>query len=170
MHVLEAVRKRRSVRNFLSKNIPDEVMDLLVDSLIWAPSAGNLQSRRFYVIREERLRKELAAAAFNQTFIGKAPLVVVCCTDSRIGSKYGRRGIELYTVQDVAASIMCMMLTAQENGLGTCWVGAFRGEEVSKILGLTAGFQPVALVPVGYPERIPKPTSRLPSSDLVMFR
>lgn len=170
MNVMEAVKKRRSIRNFLDKDIVKEVMASLIDALVWAPSAGNLQSRRFYMVRDGKLRKELASAALNQTFIREAPVVIVCCTDSRIGRSYGQRGIELYTIQDVAASIMCMMLTAEENGLGTCWVGAFREDEVAGILDLPAQYRPVALVPVGYPSRIPKPTSRLPSHDLVVFR
>lgn len=170
MNVLEAVRKRRSIRSFLDRDVPEEVTDALIDSLIWAPSAGNLQSRRFYIVKDEKLKKKLAAAALNQTFIREAPLVVVCCTDSRIGRSYGQRGTELYTIQDVAASIMCMMLTAEEKGIGTCWVGAFREEEVSRVLDLPAHHRPVALVPVGYPSRIPKPTSRLPSEDVVVFR
>jgi nitroreductase len=170
MNVLEAVKKRRSIRNFLKKDVPEEIVDVLIDSLIWAPSAGNLQSRRFYLVKNETLRKKLAAAALNQSFIQEAPLVTVCCTDSRIGRSYGQRGIELYTIQDVAASIMCMMLAAEENGLGTCWVGAFHEDEVSKVLDLPGHHRPVALIPVGYPSRIPGPTSRLPSQDLVVFR
>jgi nitroreductase len=170
MNVLEAVRRRRSIRNFLEKDIPEEVAAVLIDALIWAPSAGNLQSRRFYMVKDEKLRKKLAAAASDQAFIHEAPLVIVCCTDSRIGRRYGQRGTELYTIQDVAASIMCMMLAAEENGLGTCWVGAFDEGEVSKILGLPGHHRPVALVPLGYPSSIPRPTSRLPSQDVVVFR
>ncbi|MEJ2695173.1 MAG: nitroreductase family protein [Candidatus Sulfobium sp.] len=170
MDVLVAVKRRRSVRNFLGKDIPEEIVAVLIDSLIWAPSAGNLQSRRFYMVKDEELRKKLAGAALNQTFIREAPLVLVCCSDSRIGRRYGQRGIELYTIQDVAASIMCMMLAAEEKGLGTCWVGAFNEAEVSRTLDLPAHHRPVALVPVGYPSRIPKPTSRLPSQDVVFFR
>ncbi|MEJ2683806.1 MAG: nitroreductase family protein [Candidatus Sulfobium sp.] len=170
MNVLEAVRKRRSIRNFLERDIPEEVVAALIDSLIWAPSAGNLQSRRFYMVKEKRLRKELAAGALNQNFIRDAPLVTVCCTDSRIGRRYGRRGVELYTIQDVSVSIMCMMLTAEEKGLGTCWVGAFDEAEISRVLDLPAHHRPVALVPVGYPSHIPAPTSRLPADEVVEFR
>lgn len=170
MNVLEAVRKRRSIRNFLERDIPEEVVAALIDSLIWAPSAGNLQSRRFYMVKEKKLRKELAAGALNQNFIRDAPLVTVCCTDSRIGRRYGRRGVELYTIQDVAASIMCMMLTAEEKGLGTCWVGAFDEAEISRVLDLPAHHRPVALVPVGYPSHIPAPTSRLPADEVVALR
>jgi nitroreductase len=54
-----------------------------------------------------------------------------------------------------------MMLVAHENDLGTCWVGAFREEEVSHILDLTDNFRPVSIVPVGYPSRVPHPTPRV---------
>ncbi len=58
---------------------------------------------------------------------------------------------------------------AEENGLGT-WVEAFDEDEVSKILGLPVHHRPVALIPLGYPSIIPKPTSRLPSNNVVVFR
>src|SRR4030066_1991117 len=151
MDILKAVKERRSVRDFQKKGIPEEIVDKLIDALIWAPSAGNLQARKFYFVKDERTKKKIAAAALNQNFISEAPLVIVGCTDSRISSKYGERGIYLYSIQDVAVSIMGMMLVAHENGLGTVWVGAFREEEVFDILKLPKNLRPVAIVPVGYP-------------------
>lgn len=170
MDVARAVRERRSIRSFLRKDIPEDVLYKLVDALIWAPSAGNLQSRKFYFIKNEKIRKEIAAAALNQDFIASAPVAVVCCTDSSIESHYGERGIRLYSIQDVSASIMQMMLVACENGLGTCWVGAFREKEVSVLLELPANLTPVAIVPVGYPERLPKATARVSIDKAVAFK
>ena len=170
MDVFQAVKERRSNRSFLGKDIPEDVLSKLIDALRWAPSAGNLQSRKFFFIRDEKTRKQIAVAALNQDFLSTAPVVVVGCADSSIGIRYGRRGIELYSIQDVAVSVMAMMLVAHENGLGTCWVGAFQEAEVSKVLNLPENLRPVALIPVGYPERIPKPPSRLPVKDLVEFR
>jgi nitroreductase len=170
MDVFQAVKERRSIRSFLQKDIPRDVLSKLIDALRWAPSAGNLQSRKFYIISDEMTRKQLAVAALNQDFLSTAPVVVVGCADSSIGIRYGRRGIELYSIQDVAVSVMAMMLVAVENGLGTCWVGAFQEAEVSKILNLPENLRPVAIIPVGYPERIPKPTSRLSAKELVEFR
>jgi nitroreductase len=170
MDVSAAVKGRRSVRKFLEKDIPEEILQRLIDALIWAPSAGNLQSRKFIFVRDPKLKERIAVAALNQEFIRSAPLVVVCCTDSAIAGRYGQRGKELYTIQDVSASIMCMMLVAYENQLGTCWVGAFREEEVSVILGLPGGLRPVSLVPVGYPEKVPGPTPRVSAREAVSFR
>jgi len=169
MEVFSAVKERRSIRSFLQKDIPENILSRLIDALIWAPSAGNLQSRKFYFIRDDGTKKKIAAAALNQNFIANAPVLVVCCADSRISIRYGRRGIELYSIQDVAVSVMAMMLVATENKIGTCWVGAFQEPEVSRILDLPANLRPVALVPVGYPEIIPNPTPRPAAKDIVEF-
>jgi nitroreductase len=169
MDILKAVRERRSVRNFHKKKIPEELVNKLIDALIWAPSAGNLQARKFYFITDEKIKKKIAAAALNQNFIAEAPLVIIGCTDSRISSKYRERGVYLYSIQDVACSIMGMMLVAHENGLGSTWVGAFHENEVSRILDLPKNLNPVAVVPIGYPSSIPSPTPRVSKEEAVEF-
>lgn len=167
MDILKAVKERRSIRDFQKRKIPDELVDKLMEALIWAPSAGNLQSRKFYFIKDEKTKKKIAAAALNQNFIAEAPLVIVGCTDSRISYKYGERGVYLYSIQDVALSIMGMMLVAHENGLGSCWVGAFREDEVFKILNMPKNLRPVSIVPVGYPSKIPSPPPRVSKNEAV---
>jgi len=161
MKILDAVRERRSIRKFFQKEIPDTVLEELKEALIWAPSAGNLHARKFYFVLKKRVKERIAAAALNQRFIAKAPLVIVGCTDSQISWRYGERGVNLYTIQDVSVSIMGMMLVAHEAGLGSVWVGAFNEKEVSKILDLPVSLRPVAIVPVGYPSLIPSAPSRV---------
>ena len=161
MDILRAVKDRRSIRDFQKKKIPDELLNKLMEALIWAPSAGNLQARKFYFVKNEKIRKMIAAAALAQNFIAQAPLVIVGCADSRISIKYGERGVYLYSIQDVATSIMCMMLVAHEYGLGSVWVGAFREEAVFKILDLPQYLRPVVIVPVGYPSKVPDPPPRI---------
>ena len=170
MNISKAVKERRSIRIFLKKDIPGEIIDRLIEALIWAPSAGNLQSRKFYFVRDQKLKKQLAEAALSQHFISEAPVSIVCCSDARIGLHYGQRGIDLYSLQDVSASIMAMMLVAHENGLGTCWVGAFNEQEVSNVMELPDYLRPVAIIPVGYPEKIPKPPSRISAGEAAAFR
>lgn len=170
MDILRAVKERRSIRSFLKKDIPEELINKLIESLIWAPSAGNLQARKFYFVRGQKLKKQLAEAALSQYFISEAPVCIVCCADARIGLHYGQRGIDLYSVQDVSVSVMAMMLVAHENGLGTCWVGAFNEEEVSAVMELPDSLRPVAIIPVGYPEKIPGPPSRMSAEEAVEYR
>ncbi len=123
MTVLDIIRNRHSVRDFKKLDIPEAVVDSLIEALRWAPSAGNLQSRKFYFVLTSGTKKKIASAALNQNFIAAAPLVVVACADLRIADRYGERGISLYSIQDAAASVMSMMLVAHELGLGSVWVG-----------------------------------------------
>jgi nitroreductase len=167
MDILKAVKERRSLRDFQKKDIPDALLDRLAEALIWAPSAGNLQARKFYFVKQPDIKNKIAAAALNQSFIAEAPLVIVGCTDSRISGKYGERGVYLYSIQDVALSIMGMMLVAHENGLGSCWVGAFNEADIRKILDIPNHLRPVAIVPVGYPAKIPYPPPRVSIKDAV---
>lgn len=167
MDILKAVKERRSIRDFQKKEIPDSLLDKLAEALIWAPSAGNLQARKFYFVLNSDIKKKIAAAALNQNFIAEAPLVIVGCTDSRISYKYRERGVYLYSIQDVALSIMGMMLVAHENNLGSCWVGAFSENDIHKILKMPDYLRPVAIVPVGYPSKIPSPPPRVSKKDAV---
>ncbi len=170
MNVINAIRGRRSIRDFKDRPIPDDALDRLIEALIWAPSAGNFQSRKFYFVKDPALKRALASAALGQSFIAQAPIVVVGCADNRIFSRYGERGVELYAVQDVSLSLMSMMLAAFEEGLGSVWVGAFKEKEASKALGLPDNLRPVAIVPLGYPSKIPAPPPRVEKSEAVEFK
>jgi len=185
MGVLETIKNRRSIRDFKDEDIPAEAVDSLIEALRWAPSAGNLQSRKFYFVFNDGIKIKLAGAAGNPgpvarikkivknaltiNFISRAPLVVVACLDRRIKEKYGDRGIELYAIQDVAASVMNMMLAAHELGLGSVWVGAFDENEVALVMSLPDNLRPVALIPLGYPAVIPRPTARMSRDKAVVI-
>ena len=169
MDILKAVKERRSIRDFQKKDIPEKIMDKLIDALIWAPSAGNIQARKFYFVKNITVKRKIAAAALNQNFIAEAPLVIVGCTDSRISFTYRERGVLLYSIQDVACSIMSMMLVAHELGLGSTWVGAFYEDKISKILTLPKNLRPVALVPIGYPSKVPQVPQRVSRGEAVEF-
>jgi nitroreductase len=169
MTVFDSIKNRRSIRNFKDQDIPEKVIDALIEAIRWAPSAGNLQSRKFYFIFNKDIKNKLAKAALNQYFIAQAPLAVVACLDRSIAARYGDRGVNLYSIQDVAASVMNLMLTAHELGLGSVWVGAFNEFEVFEILDMPHNLRPVAIIPVGYPSKIPKPTQRAPHNEIVEF-
>jgi nitroreductase len=170
MDILKVIKERRSIRDFHKKEIPDNIIDKLIDALIWAPSAGNLQARKFYLVKDEGLKKKIAIAALKQHFLAEAPFVVVGCTDSRISYRYGERGVFLYSIQDVSCSLMGMMLVAHDQGLGSVWVGAFDEDNVSAILKLQKFLRPVAIVAVGYPSKVPSPPPRIPKEEAIEFR
>jgi nitroreductase len=62
---------------------------------------------------------------------------------------------------------MGMMLVAHEHGLGSTWVGAFREDEVSRILKIPNHLRPIAIVPVGYPSKVPHPPPRVSKKEAV---
>jgi nitroreductase len=169
MEVLEAIKQRRSIRQFQRKVLPPGVLDTLIEALRWAPSAGNLQSRRFYFVFNEGLKAQLARAALDQDFIAQAPLAVVACADHRIAGRYRERGVRLYCLMDVAASLQNLLLATRAQGLGACWVGAFDEDEVRALLKLPPHLRPVAIVPIGFPAEHPEPPPRVPKEEAVVF-
>ncbi len=167
MELRKALRTRRSVRLFRSAPIPDGVLRDLLELANWAPSAGNLQSRDFVVVRDETARHALASAALDQEYVAQAPVDVVVCANLRRVSKYGERGRQLYAVQDAAAATQNLLLAAHDAGLGGVWVGAFDEEAVRNLLGLPDYVRPVAIVPLGHPAGEPEPSDRLPLDRVV---
>lgn len=167
MSTLETIKSRRSIRAFKDKPIPQEIVDQFEEAIIWAPSAGNLQSRKFYLVYNQEVKQSLVQAAWGQSFIAEVPLVLVGCVNLQIKGHYGTRGTTLYAPQDVAASVQNLMLVAQEAGLGTVWIGAFNESAVSKILNLPEHLRPVAIVPVGYPDEKPEPPGRVSKEEAI---
>lgn len=169
MEIQDAIKGRRSIRRFRKTPVPPALLKTLEESLREAPSAGNLQSRRFYFVFRDKTRKQLADAAYGQEFIAEAPLAVVCCADLKLANQYGERGRSLYCLQDVAVSIQNLMLVAYSLGLGTVWVGAFNEKEVSKILTLPDHLRPVAIIPVGYPAESPSRPGKVPREESIVY-
>ena len=62
-----------------------------------------------------------------------------------------------------------MTLQAVEEGLGTCWIGAFDEEKVKEILNIPDNVRVVSLLPLGYPSDIPLPKSRKNLDEIVMW-
>lgn len=169
MDLESVIKGRRSIRRFKRKEVPDEMLEKILTSALWAPSAGNLQSRKFYVIKDKRLRDALAAYALYQNFISEAPVVIVVCVDMDIEWRYGERGKNLYAILDCGAAIQNILLTAYSLGLGTCWVGAFDEEGVRRLLKIPKNLRPISLIPLGFPDEEPTPPPRVSIKDACLF-
>jgi nitroreductase len=157
MDVYEAIKMRKSVRSYESRDVPDEVLTRILDAARLAPSANNFQEWRFVVVRDAQTRRKIARAACRQTFVGEAPVVLACCAkDSRHVMTCGQASYPI----DAAIAIDHITLCAAAEGLGTCWIGAFYEDEVKQILGIPPNIRVVALMPLGYP-RDPEPVRKL---------
>ncbi|MEM2739803.1 MAG: nitroreductase family protein [Candidatus Bathyarchaeia archaeon] len=170
MDVFQAVTGRRSVRAFKPDPIPEEILGKILEAAQWAPSAGNMQARDFILVVDQDTRVKLAEASWGQYFIAEAPVVVVVCANlDRSARRYGERGRTLYAILDAAAAVENLLLAAYALGLGTCWIGAFDDDKVKRILSLPDHVKPIAIIPVGYPGRQPRPTPRIPI-DRITYR
>lgn len=170
MDVFEAIKRRRSIRAFTCEDVSKEEIEQLLDAARYAPSAGNIQPWEFTVIRNFRIKQKLSVAALDQKFIEEAPVViVVCANEMRSGKGYSNRGVTLYCLQDTAAAIQNMLLTACALGLGACWVGAFHEEDVRKILSIPQGVRPIAIIPVGHPADNPEIRFKRALSEIVHY-
>lgn len=161
MELFEAISKRRSVRQFdPNVSVGDEIIRKILDAAIAAPSAGNGQSWRFFVVRDKETKHRLAFEAGHQLFIDQAPVAIVVCADLDLAEeKYGERGRKTYSLQETAAAIENMLLAVTAFGLGACWVGAFNEQIAAEILGLAGHMRPLAIIPIGKPTA---PSNRVP--------
>ena len=151
METFEAIKTRRSVRNYDSQPIPAESYQRLLDALRYAPSACNFQPWRFILARNSALKQKLAEACNNQTWMEQAPLIVVACGFP--DSAYRKMGGYGSSVDiDLAIALDHLSLIAADLGLGTCWIGAFNEMKVKELLHVPDKAKVVALMPVGYPK------------------
>jgi len=166
MNVYEAIKTRRSIRSYEDRPVEEDKLHRILEAARLAPSASNLQEWRFVVVRDAHIRKKLMEAAKGQRFVGEASVVIACCakTDNHVMSC----GQLCYPI-DVAIAIEHMVLKAVEEGLGTCWIGAFYEQQVKDILEIPNDIRVVELLTLGYPAK-PYPThkDRLSLGEIVM--
>ncbi len=168
MEFYDVLKARRSVRSFLGKDVEPEKLSAIVRAFISAPSAGNLQSYKVYVVRSPDARSALVPAADYQEFLAKAPVLLVFCADPRRAEpKYGTRGFELFAAQDATIAAAYSQLAAAAEGLASVWVGDFDPLEVSRVLSLLSFEVPVAIVALGYPAKEPEQTGRRPPKEII---
>jgi nitroreductase len=157
MDVHEAIKNRYSCRSYRPEPVPEEKLKKVLEAARLAPSAHNEQEWKFVVVKNAEKRKKLAVAALNQEFVGEAPVVIVAVALEP--EEVMSSGAPNYAI-DLAIAVDHMTLQATEEGLGTCWVGAFSQEKVKEVLNIPEGCKVVVLMPLGFPTDRPGPKSR----------
>jgi len=165
MDVVDAIQQRFSVRKFKSYELEDSKLDRVMEAARLAPSARNLQEWRFVVVRDAQMREALSDAANGQQFVAQAPAVIVACavTDEHVMSC----GLQCFPI-DVSIAMAYITLQAVEEGLGTCWVGAFNADKVADLLGIPKDVIVVGLMPIGYPDAEAPPKKRMSLGEIMM--
>ena len=162
------VKRRRMCREFLDRDVPQEKIDRILDLASRYPSAGHTEPQEFIVVRDQRVKHDLARAALDQMFVAQAPLVIVVVSDVRRSARrYGERGVRLFSIIDGAFVAMLILLAVVEEGLGACFVGSFYDEEVQEVLSLPQEVRPIGIIPIGYCAEGPRKFRRRSREQIV---
>jgi nitroreductase len=144
----DAIRQRRSVREYTEKIPTAEQIDKIMEAGIWAPSGLNNQPWKFMVVKESEKKKGLSGFTKYKDVINNAPVCI--CVFLNNNKTYNRDK----DIMATGACIQNMLLEAHELGLGTCWLGEIlnKKEGVKKYLGVDPGHELMAVITLGYPE------------------
>jgi len=149
MHLDKVIKTRKSVRKFKSKKPDWRTIIECIDSMRYAPMAGNNFTLKFILVKDPEKIRRLAEAS-QQDFIAEAHYVLVVCSKiSRTVNAYGLRG-KKYCRQQAGAAIQNFLLKIQEAGLSTCWIGHFVDDIIKNTLQIPEEINVEALFPIGY--------------------
>jgi nitroreductase len=166
MELKEAIRTRHSVRDYDDRPVPEDKLLRVLEAARLAPSASNRQRWKFVVVRDPERRRALSIAAGGQAHLIKAPVVIAAV--ATYPEYVMRCGVPAYAV-DLAIALDHITLAAVDEGLGTCWVGAFSQDEARATLGVPQKYCIVALMPLGFPKEENRLKSRKSLDEIVCY-
>ena len=161
MSQLNPIISRRSIRRYEKKEIPEEVLNKILEAGRNAPSAANMQPLHFIILTDKELKKKLSTI-FSR-FLKDAPVVIVGCADikARITGKWA--------VVDATIAMQNMVIASWTLGVGSCWIGAFNEKKVKENLKIPEKWKVVALITMGYPAEQPKPRKKKSFKKMFSF-
>lgn len=178
--MIDIMKNRRTIRKYIEQDIPEELLNELLEVAARASNTGNMQLYSVVVTRDQSNKEKLAPAHFNQPMITKAPVVLTFCADANRFVKWAEQrkaeaGFD--NLQTFIASTIDAMLFAQafcdaaeEKGLGICYLGttAYNADKIIEALSLPRLVVPIVTVTVGYPAMpLPEQVERLPLAAVV---
>ncbi|HUE98187.1 MAG TPA: nitroreductase family protein [Anaerolineales bacterium] len=179
------LRSRRSVRRFKPDLVPDSVIQSILSTATYAPSAHNRQPWRFCVVTDLSVKNQLAVAMAidferdllrdgispekiqaqikrSKERIASAPVVILLCLDMSEMDSYPdakrQHAERMMAIQSVAAAGLQLLLAAHAAGVGSVWVCSplFAQETIQKALNLSETWEPQAMFLLGYPNESPE--------------
>lgn len=160
MDFKDLAQRRYSVRSYQSTPVDHKQLLKVIGVALLAPSAVNFQPWKFVVVTDPELLARLHSC-YHREWFKTAPACIVAIGDHDKGWHRPTDDKD-YTDIDVAIAIDHLMLAATEIGLGTCWICHFNAEKCAEIFDLPANFEPIAMIPIGYPnsETVPEKTRK----------
>ncbi len=188
MDVFEAIRGRRSCRKFSPDPIPENDLNLILESATWAPSAANNQPWEFIVVSSADIKQRIFTEArerkqelFNKSgwkwldryqvgFLLEVPIILaVVGNPKKAGADLFLEGRGESYAHGCAAAIQNILLSAHALGLGSLWFTLFDKRVLREILEIEAGKDPIALILLGKSAAEPLNTPRVAVKDKVRY-
>ncbi len=166
MDVFEAISSRYSVRGYKADPVSDEALQQVLEAARQAPTAANKQPFRIVVVHTKGREQEMKRF-YGRPWFAQAPLVLVVVVVP--GEAWRRGDGKLYDEVDATIALDHLVLAATALGLGTCWVADFDTAAVREVLALPDDVTPIALTPLGYPDKDRTKTGRRPLDELVKY-
>ena len=155
---LKIIRERRSVKSYKPDMVPEEIVQKIVEAGTWAPSGMGRQSAIIVAVTNKELRDRLSR--MNAEIMGTsidpfygAPVVLIVLADKRVPTH----------VYDGSLVMANLMLAAQDQGIGSCWIHRAKeefesaeGKELLKSLGIEGDYEGIGHCILGYPEGEPR--------------
>ena len=148
---MSLMMKRNSVRSFLDKHVPGDLVTKLLESGMQAPSANNQQPWEFIVVDDRDIINQLVKTSGGARPLNTATLCIIPMI------KPGEKS-PLFNVQDLSAATENILLEATNLGLGGVWIGVYpdpvRYKHIEKVLNITGDIHPFCMIAIGYPEKV----------------
>ncbi|MCB2227505.1 MAG: nitroreductase family protein [Desulfarculaceae bacterium] len=174
MDLMEAIRERRSIRKYEDKPIPQEVVDQLMEAVMWSPSWANTQCWELVKVDDPAVREALQASMGKGNpatkAIVSAPLLFVICARKEASGYYNgvvttKHGDWMLFDLGIACQNLC--LAGHGLGLGSVVVGMFDHDAAGRAVKMPEGYELVAIVPMGYPAQQVKAPKRRPPEEFL---
>lgn len=165
--------RRVSIRQYEDRNIPDSLIEKIIEAAMHAPTCGNMQLYSVIVTRGKEAKKNLAELHFNQPASINADVILTICADFNLFSRWCKlSGADpcydnfhsfIMALTDAVIFAQQIVTIAELEGLGTCYLGTvnYNAKEISELLRLPDLVVPVAAISLGYPAEEPAPSDRL---------
>lgn len=176
MEVMEAIKTRRSVRQYQPTPIREQDLTSVMEAACWAPSWANTQCWRFVIVRnpvrKSQLADTLSSGNRGARAIKEAPVLIVACAElGKSGYFGGKPSTDKgdWYMFDVALAMQNLVLAACSLGLGTVHIGYFDARKAAELIKLPEGFVVVEMTPLGYPNEEPQIKSRREIQESIYY-
>lgn len=168
MNILERSKQRYSVRKYTTQAVEKEKIEYLLECARWAPSAVNFQPWKLIVVESETSKANLQQC-YDRDWFKQAPVYIVVCANLEQSWKRKCDNKD-HAYIDVAIAVEHIVMAVSEVGLGTCWECNFDPSLCTTLLNLPEGIEPVALLPIGYPNDSIGEKKRKSMSEIVEWK